>query len=272
MSGRAFTLLEMLVTIAIIGILMGLAIPAMDHAAAATMRTHCQSNLRQMSRASIQYATQRDGRFPPAVLYGTDGNALSGDVRAWDWWKASSGRVHAGELWAFTDTNDPSGVLRCPTAVGLEAAWDGDPVTGYNYNVAFIAAEARLPLPDDAGLGAWDLVIEKPNLDGRKELTLAQCNRSGTTALFGTGGRRGGTNKFMRSPVNIGGGADTAYAGGQSFPGGTSNVGCVDGHVSKRVHPFRGEHWEDLPSWLTDSLCWPENGFLSDDETAYDPR
>ncbi|MDP6479008.1 MAG: type II secretion system protein [Phycisphaerales bacterium] len=272
MTHRAFALLEMLVTIAILGILMGLAIPAMNLAAAATMRANCQTNLRQISRAAIQYATQRDGRFPPGVQYGTDGNALSGDIRAWDWWKRPNGRVQPGELWTFTDMNEPSGVLTCPTAIGLNAAWEGDPVTGYNYNVAFIAAEARMPFPDDADLGAWDLVIEKPNLDGLKELRLAQCRRSGTTALFGTGGRAGGTNKFMRSPVNVGGGYDTAYAGGQSFPGGSSNVGFVDGHVSRHVHPFQGQHWDDLPDWLTNSLEWPKNGFLSDDATAYDPR
>lgn len=272
MSRRGFTLLEVLLTIAIIGVLMGLAIPAMDRAAAATMRTHCQTNLRQMSRAAIQYATQGDGRFPPGLLYGTDRDAMSGDVRAWDWWMHSGGTVRPGQLWKFTDMNEPSGVLRCPTAVGLDAAWEGDPVTGYNYNVAFIAAESRMPMPDDVGLGAWDLVIEKPNLDGLKELTFAQCHRSGTTALFGTGGRAGGTNKFMRSPVNIGGGYDTAYAGGQSFPGGASNVGWVDGHVGRRAHACKGHHWDDLPAWLTETLGWPKNGFLSEDAGAYDPR
>ncbi len=272
MNSRAFTLLEMLVTLAILGLLMSLAIPAFDKAATATIRTHCQSNLRQMSRAAIQYATQRDGRFPPGLLYGTDGDALSGDVRAWDWWKRSDGTVRPGQLWHFTDMNEPSGVLNCPTAVGLAAAWEGDPVTGYNYNVGFIAAEARMPSSTDAGCGAWDLVLEKPNLDGQRELGLAQCHRSGTTAIFGTGGRAGGVNKFMRSPVNIGGGYDTAYAGGQSFPHGSTNVGFVDGHVAKRSHPFQGQHWDDLPTWLTDALAWPENGFLSDDTSVYDPR
>jgi prepilin-type N-terminal cleavage/methylation domain-containing protein/prepilin-type processing-associated H-X9-DG protein len=267
-----FTLLEVLITVAIIGLLMGIALPAMDRAAAAAQRTHCRTNLRQMSRAAIQYAIEHDGQFPPGVLYGSDADATSGDVRAWDWHRDPSGRVRPGTLWNYTDMNEPSGVLTCPTAVGLEAAWQGDRATGYNYNVAFIAAEARMPWSGDEGLNAWDLLIEKPNLDGRTDLRYAQCHRSGTTALFGTGGRSGGTNKFMRSPVNVGGGYDTAYAGGQSFPGSTSNVGWVDGHVSKKAHAYKGHHWDDLPAWLCDTLSWPANGFLSDDARAYDPR
>ena len=144
-------------------------------------------------------------------------------------------------------------------------------MTGYNYNVAFIAAEARQPIADDKDLGAWDLLVPKDNLDGRTHLTLAQCRRRATTALFGVGGRRGGVNKFMRSPVNVGPQYDLAYAGGQAFPNG-SNVARLDGSVDTVRQAFRGLHADALPAWIVDGLGWPDNGFLSDDATAYDPR
>ena len=79
-------------------------------------------------------------------------------------------------------------------------------------------------------------------------------------------------NKFMRSPVNVGSGYDTAYAGAQSFPHGRTNIAWIDGHVTTQQHAHKGKHFDDLPSWLTDSLAWPKNGFLSNDARSYDPR
>ncbi|MDP7069781.1 MAG: type II secretion system protein [Phycisphaerales bacterium] len=272
MKRRAFTMLEMMTVLVVIAVLAGLLFPALQLTSTASTRTHCRANLRQLARAATQYAIGHGGRLPPGLLYGTDADALSGDVRSWDWWRRPDGTVQAGPLWALTDRGSEVAVLRCPTAPETPASWEGDPVTGYNYNVAFVAAEARPPTAGDAGLGAWELVVGKPNLEGLKELTLAQCRTAGTAALFGTGGRRGGVNKFMRSPVNAGSGYDTAYAGGQSFPGGGSNVGWIDGHVSTCRTPSRGIHWDALPTWLTDSLDWPNNGFLCDDASAYDPR
>ncbi len=272
MRRRGFSLAELLVTLAVLGVVIGVAIPSINAGTDAAHRAHCCGNLRQMTRAAITYATSHDGRFPPGLLYGLDGQATSGDVRAWDWWRRPNGTVRPGELWSLTDGNDAQGVLMCPTAIFEDASWQGDPVTGYNYNVAFVAAEARAPTAADAGLGAWDLVAPKANLDGAMELPMASCRRSGSVALFGTGGRRGGVNKFMRSPVNAGAGYDTAYAGGQSFPNGASNVGYLDGHVATARNPRKGRHWDDLPSWLTATLEWPSNGFLSNDAAAYDPR
>lgn len=269
---RGLSIVELTTAVAILGIVVSLAVPALDHAASSTRTAHCASNLRQMARAATLYATEHRLMFPPGLLMGSDTDATNGDVRAWDWWRGADGTVRPGPLWTYTDAGDALKVLTCPTAVQLNAAWAGDPVTGYNYNVAFVAAESRAAGAGDAGSGAWDLVMPKDNLDGLKWLTLPQCARSGVTALFGTGGRAGGTNKFMRSPVNVGAGYATAYAGGQAFAEGSSNVAWIDGHVSARKHPFKGHHFDDLPNWLTDGLGWPDNGFLSNDASAYDPR
>ena len=264
-------MVEVLVVIAIIVVLATLLVPVGAHAHSAAMRTQCMAHLRQMTLAATSWAVEHEGCFPPALLHGTRRNCLSGDVRAWDWHRAPDGAVRPGLLWPYVSGLDAHGVLRCPTATQVSTSWNGDPVTGYNYNVAFIAGEARSPAPDDKDLGAWDLLSPKANLDGATHLTLAQCRRGASVALFGVGGRRDGTNKFMRSPVNAGPEYDIAYAGAQAFPMG-SNVGRVDGSVVTVQLPHRGVYADQLPAWIVDQLDFPRNGFLSDDATAYDPR
>ena len=53
---HAFTLVEMLVVIAIIGILIALALPALNMARAAAKKAACQSNLRQFGVGMYTYA------------------------------------------------------------------------------------------------------------------------------------------------------------------------------------------------------------------------
>lgn len=61
---RAFTLVELLVVIGIIGLLVALILPAIGKARAQAVSTACASNLRQMYFAANAYADDRGGRLP----------------------------------------------------------------------------------------------------------------------------------------------------------------------------------------------------------------
>ena len=65
---RGFTLVELIVVIAIIVILMGLLYPVFAHARTKAYEAGCITNLRQLQMAMRQYCSDHDGRFPLQVI------------------------------------------------------------------------------------------------------------------------------------------------------------------------------------------------------------
>ncbi len=68
-SPRGFTLIELLVVITIVGILIGLLLPAVNSAREASRRLACQNNLKQISMAVLNYVTAYK-RFPAGETHG----------------------------------------------------------------------------------------------------------------------------------------------------------------------------------------------------------
>ena len=237
----AFTLVELLVAIAVVGILAALLFPALERSRDAARTAACASNLRQLAAAALSYAGEHRGQFPWGM------RIEGGEMACWDFVVGADGAARPGLIWDHVPGEDAKRVLQCPAFLGGAANWSGDPFTGYNYNCSYVGK-----VEGDPGARA------APAL-------LSQVEDPARTALFGDGQYAGGANKFMRAPVREkafdGSGSGVREAGTQGFRHrGRTNVAFCDGHVETLAKPYRkgGE------GFVSDGC-----GFLSPDNSLY---
>ena len=134
---HGLTLIELLVTIAIVGILIALLLPAVQRVREAARRTQCQNNLRQMGLALTSYESTHN-RFPA----GRD--AQNG--RHYSWATAILPHLEQAALFdsydqtfAWDDLENLEvaetnlQVFRCPSAIEF---WNGKSDYGGNYGSA----------------------------------------------------------------------------------------------------------------------------------------
>ncbi len=65
---RGFSLIELFVVLAIIGLIIGMLVPALSSSRRAGIRTKCMANMRNLALAHVAYATEHKGSFIDAGL------------------------------------------------------------------------------------------------------------------------------------------------------------------------------------------------------------
>ena len=108
---RAFTLVELLVVVAVIAILASLTMPIAMRAIAEGQQTQCKSNLTQLHHGVMLYGTSFDQLLPPFAYY------MVGEASPYKspWWTESV------TDWLRASLEPPrhtESVIRCPTRTG----------------------------------------------------------------------------------------------------------------------------------------------------------
>lgn len=96
-----FTLVELLVVIAVVAILSSVLMPVFGRARAAARSTACVSNLRQIGQAFAMYAQDWDGSLPSAMPY----MAVAPEGRAW--MRALVPYVKDARVWVCPENTAP---------------------------------------------------------------------------------------------------------------------------------------------------------------------
>jgi prepilin-type processing-associated H-X9-DG protein len=234
---RAFSLVELLVVIGIVGLLVGLILPAASSVRQAARSTACLSNLRQMAAAATDYAMRNGGSYPPAQW----SDPADSSAREWDFAKRGNTVIGPGFLWA---PQPVTAVQQCPAFDG-KARSAGDLFTGYNYNTSYI------------GRGTGERVTSPARV--------AQVKKPSRTLLFGDGQWAPGANKYMRSPLHSPSEDPAAYADGSASRAagtqgfrhrGATNAAFCDGHA---------ESLRDRADGGNKNVA-PGTGFISDSD------
>ena len=161
--GRAFTLVELLIVVAVIALLIGVLGPALGSAASAARETKCSSNLRQLGVAWAAYAVDYDGKAAPLAY--TDMSIIgAGDGVYWfgtDGSRTGDVDYSRGILTPYLSA--PAGrdsVFECPAQPWGSYAPQtrtGQPTTTYGYNGYYLCP------PHTPGWGgAWGSIGHRP--------------------------------------------------------------------------------------------------------------
>lgn len=253
MKNKAFTLLELLVVIAVIAMLLAVLVPSLARAKEQGREICCKNNLHQMYVAAMVYTDNHKGSFPIAYYSQKIGSATTSFC--WDFTVGPQGEILPGILWQGEATIEK--IQQCPSYRG-QSNTAFDPYTGYNYNTSYIGhgGGEAIPEPD-----RWN-----------------QMRRPAYCALFGDGEYINGANKFMRSPLasdsdwNFSG----RWAGTQGYRHHrATNVVRCDGSIISQKEFFSGSDAdgssETIAEYNRQNPQCPI-GFLSADNIAYNPR
>lgn len=167
----AFTLVELLVVIAVVGVLISLLLPAVQAARESSRRATCQNNLKQVGLAAQNYHAAQ-GHLPPPKVGGGQFNALGGTLVALLPYLEEAARFDAFDPMKAVDdphnlpvTSQPIDIYRCPSMALPRAV--PEPLSEEKLGPGSYIISSRT---EYSNFGALDGAFENPSNDGAYRL------------------------------------------------------------------------------------------------------
>jgi len=150
-SSYGFTLMELLVVLAILGVLLAIALPALSSARRSAASTLCRNNLRQYQLALSTF-TQREHSYPLVIKWPSEVRFPEHSST----WMESLFAADSAAISAYS-LNSPGktgGIFICPAARPPKELRNGRVYTSYGYNAEGIMGGIS---DQSLGLGRFDL-------------------------------------------------------------------------------------------------------------------
>ncbi|RYG71729.1 DUF1559 domain-containing protein [bacterium] len=177
-----FTLIEMVVALAVLVILAALLYPFMARARANAQRSTCQSNLKQMGLGVLQYARDYDESYPPAVTGAPDvvPNARYQPPKGW----ADAIQPYLKTTAIYECPNETQSANKDPLQVGYSDYWYNCALSWNGKQGAKARWNAQVPMQDF-------IKVSRTIMFGDGNAGSARSRSNGTTSA---------TNKILSSP------------------------------------------------------------------------
>ncbi|RRK01356.1 prepilin-type N-terminal cleavage/methylation domain-containing protein [Opitutaceae bacterium TAV4] len=144
-SAAAFTLIELLAVIAIIGVLAAIILATLGNVRAKARQTRCLSNLRQLQMANHLYAMDHKDRFVRVRLADNSGK----------WHDTTDFLKYLGSNKTSANKLDKS--MRCPDRVFLPDGSESDH-TAYGYNFTDLSSKSDNSGQKERGVGQGEIL------------------------------------------------------------------------------------------------------------------